>query len=514
MRNRKLVSRVALAATLSALLLIPAAASAADGPCYAPPSKPKVISHVQYSGMQSILYCYGPITIRPGQNTIDTVASHLVPSVPGWITRFDPDLIYADKTKGTHGVPSVDVLHLHHAVWAGMSESDPRWAAGEEKTVVQLPRGFGWRSEPSQAPYLNHMIHNLFPTTEHVYLTWRIDFIPDTSPDAATIRRVKAKWLDVASSPNGLPIFDAVRGAGSGGRYNFPEQATTTAQRNQVGPYQYTAQSDMTLVSVAGHLHPGGLDTTLKVRRGSVTKTLFTSSAHYWEPAGAVSWDVAMGLSSAAWRVNVKRGDVLSVSAGYDVSKASWYDVMGIMPVAVAEGSTPGAADPFTTKVPQAQVLTHGHLPENNNHGGGTVPHATNPSTLANGTPSAGATLGISDFIYALGDFSNTGVSQRPPTVTRGQTFTFRNNDYNAGMGKTYTFHTITACANPCNKETGIAYPRANGAVEFDSGNLGFGTGTAQRQSWSIPNNLNTGTYSYFCRVHPYMRGAFRVIAG
>ncbi|MEI7560540.1 MAG: hypothetical protein WCJ63_08105, partial [Actinomycetes bacterium] len=67
---------------------------------------------------------------------------------------------------------------------------------------------------------------------------------------------------------------------------------------------------------------------------------------------------------------------------------------------------------------------------------------------------------------------------------------------------------------NPCNKETGIAYPRANGAVEFDSGNLGFGAGTAQRQSWTIPNNLNTGTYSYFCRVHPYMRGAFRVIAG
>ena len=28
----------------------------------------------------------------------------------------------------------------------------------------------------------------------------------------------------------------------------------------------------------------------------------------------------------------------------------------------------------------------------------------------------------------------------------------------------------------------------------------------------AIPNDLPTGTYSYFCRVHPYMRGAFRVV--
>ena len=35
--------------------------------------------------------------------------------------------------------------------------------------------------------------------------------------------------------------------------------------------------------------------------------------------------------------------------------------------------------------------------------------------------------------------------------------------------------HTITACKAPCNRTTGIAYPLANGPVDFDSGNLGFG---------------------------------------
>ena len=53
----------------------------------------------------------------------------------------------------------------------------------------------------------------------------------------------------------------------------------------------------MTLISTAGHLHPGGLQTSLRVRRGDQHRTLFSSKAHYYEPAGAVSWDVAMGAT-------------------------------------------------------------------------------------------------------------------------------------------------------------------------------------------------------------------------
>ena len=55
----------------------------------------------------------------------------------------------------------------------------------------------------------------------------------------------------------------------------------------------------------------------------------------------------------------------------------------------------------------------------------------------------------------------------------------------------------------------------ANGPVRFDSGNLGFGpegrTAAAQRISWRTPKRIRPGTYTYFCRVHPFMRGAFRV---
>ena len=61
----------------------------------------------------------------------------------------------------------------------------------------------------------------------------------------------------------------------------------------------------------AGHLHPGGLWTDLTLERGGRSACGCSArSAKYFEPAGAVSWDVAMEASPENWRVGVKRGDV------------------------------------------------------------------------------------------------------------------------------------------------------------------------------------------------------------
>jgi plastocyanin len=80
-------------------------------------------------------------------------------------------------------------------------------------------------------------------------------------------------------------------------------------------------------------------------------------------------------------------------------------------------------------------------------------------------------------------------------------------------------YHTITGCKAPCNRSPGIAYPIANGPVTLDSGQLGFdstgfGAPAAGRDTWKTPKTLDPGTYSYFCRVHPFMRGSFRVTTG
>ena len=56
-----------------------------------------------------------------------------------------------------------------------------------------------------------------------------------------------------------------------------------------------------------------------------------------------------MTATPANWRVGIRKGDVLSVSATYDTRRASWYESMGIMPVAYSPGGT--GPDPFTTNV-------------------------------------------------------------------------------------------------------------------------------------------------------------------
>ena len=95
--------------------------------------------------------------------------------------------------------------------------------------------------------------------------------------------------------------------------------------------------------------------------------------------------------------------------------------------------------------------------------------------------------------------------------MRQGRGLTFVNRDARPRR----SIHTITACKAPCNRTTGIAYPLADGQVDFDSGKLGFGprgfTAAANRDTWTTPKRLKAGTYTYFCRVHPFMRGAFEV---
>ena len=127
----------------------------------------------------------------------------------------------------------------------------------------------------------------------------------------------------------------------------------------------------MTLISTVGHLHPGGLSTGLRVRRGDQHRRIFTSKAHYYEPAGAVSWDVAMGATPKDWRVKLQAGDTLSVHATYDVSRADWYEVMGIMPVAVYDGINVGGVDAFSNQIPPERGAHARPSGREQHHGGG-----------------------------------------------------------------------------------------------------------------------------------------------
>ncbi len=504
MRNRVapyLFTALAASAALAALAL-PAAASAPPAAVALPAAAsaatpPKIVKPALPPGTITRTYKV-PLSIKPGQNLnlYQFMTAGQRPSEAGWIIGFRPNLKRADGS-----TPPVDIIHLHHLVM--LVNSDIVVAAGEEKTRITLPTGFGYRYKPTDRVLLNHMIHNLTATPEKVFFEYTVDFLPDTAAAASSIMGVKTQFVDVEGG-KAYPVFDVKKGAGVNGRYTYPAQAPATlSARNKV-----RVQHDGTLVATAGHLHPGGLYTDLFVTRGGQTKRIFRSNAYYYGAAKGASWNMSMGATSPNWRVAVKRGDILSVQVTYDTTKAGWYESMGISPVALTDAPA-GGPDPFTEKIDQTEVLTHGELKENRDYGGRKTQGFSDARKLADGPRLT--VVKIKNFLYQQGDLTMPGRKGRPPVVTAGQSLRFVNQDPTSEI-----FHTVTPCRLPCNLSSGISYPLAN-AAQIDSGELGFGpagsTPAANRADWSTPATLKPGTYSYFCRIHPFMRGAFRIKA-
>ncbi len=496
------------------------------------PAGYEVVDRGMRAGATRLHFEVGPIPVKSGQNNI-TVSAPGIPKPPGdgFITRIAPNLRLADGS-----IPAVDVIHLHHGVWLNLSRKDATrphlperfFAAGEEKTITQLPVGYGYPVKADDVWILNYMIHNLWPTETEVWVTYDLDFVSASAPEAAGMTPARPVWLDVKNG-SAYPVFDVHRGDGANGQFTFPDQATGTHNNSEAADHpldtslsnQWTVDRNGVLLATGGHLHPGGLHTDLWLQRTGAAALdghgkpgapdvahLFESTAVYYEPAGAVSWDVAMSTTPETWRVAVQAGDVLSTNATYDSARASWYESMGIMVLWMADAIHTGdrAADPFQTAVDVKGELTHGHLSENDHHGGEPAPKYFDLTAAPSGSPTAD--IAIADFAYARGDML---VGNALPTVAAGATITFDNVDAPLGNG---IWHTVTACRAPCNAGTGIAYPLADAEIDFDSGQLGqSGPPTARRVTWTTPKDLPAGTYTYFCRIHPFMRGGFRVTA-
>jgi plastocyanin len=510
-----LQGKLGTAAVVAVALAV--AAACLGAPARAQPPTPEPGSATPLgSDVQHLHYKYGPIHVNPGQNLIligpVTIEK---PAYDGYVTRIKPDLVRADGS-----VPPVDQIHLHHGVFLNVSRTDSTspgserfFATGEEKTIFKMPPGYGYFSRGSDVWAVNHMVHNQTPVADDVFITYDIDFVPADSPLGKTMTGVRPVWMDVQNG-SAYPVFDVHRGAGGpAGRWTYPDDARPSPYK-QRALNTWTANRDLTIVAAAGHVHPGGLWDDLKLtrpgrkcrHRGCKTRHIFRSKARYFDPGGPISWDMAMTAAGRGWKVGVRKGDRLSISTTYETQRASWYESMGIIVAYVADGIH--GPDPFKKNVYTTGAVTHGHLPENDNHGGKDQ-GAPDPSKLPDGD-TIDNRVGIAGFEYLPGTIGLAGFMGNPPKVAAGQSLRFGNLDASAQI-----FHTITACASPCNRSTGISYPLADGSVDFDSSELGYGptgfTAASNQGEWETPKTLPPGTYTYFCRIHPYMRGAFRV---
>jgi plastocyanin len=234
------------------------------------------------------------------------------------------------------------------------------------------------------------------------------------------------------------------------------------------------------------------------------------------------------------WGVHVRPGDTLRINAAYDTGLQDTYEDMGIAVAYLAPDRSNGTVtapglDPFSAPLdPSANcgsgglakgflcdkgVVTHGHLPEASNYGGPAAAGlATRKGPQLNQIQIAGFNYVGSD----LSTVSMTGI----PVVKLGQTLTFVNDDAAADV-----YHTITTCAFPCLGPTGVAFPIADGRtsvgrpLQLDSAELGYGPpfGPAKNAvQWSVAVTAADGyrpgeVVTYYCRIHPFMRGAFQV---
>ena len=218
---------------------------------------------------------------------------------------------------------------------------------------MMLPTGYGYAYKTTDHWLLNYMLHNQLSKPSQVWVTYDIDFIP---ADIAGAPRDQARGPDLDGRPErrAYPVFDVIQGSGQEREYTYPDDATNPYPRGAArtsGPSTY----DGTLLATAGHVHPGGLHDDLWLTRAGATGLpghtkpgspdtahLFYSVATYFEPAGGVSWDVAMSATPATWQVVVHKGDVMSINTTYNSKDASWYESMGIMVVWLAPNDTTG----------------------------------------------------------------------------------------------------------------------------------------------------------------------------
>jgi hypothetical protein len=278
---------------------------------------------------------YGPYTASYDPNE-EHNEYDLIPGPPqaGYVTSAYATLVDEQgDTVGRHEA------HLHHVVFANPNKenlmcrqlpADLFFASGKERTRMEMPEGYGyyWDNQgppqyPSYPPtwaVAHHVMtmHEGHETDVFVRLDLEFEAVPEGS-----LIDVKPVWLDVMGCSQD-PVFDVLKGSGSGGVYK-KDNTMTIPEAGQ-------------FVSLGGHLHDGGLK--LRLDNKTAGEKLWVSRPTYGNAYGG--WDLRkMSSFSGVPGPLVEANDQLTLTASYD-STHRWKKVMGIMVGALAPGIEAG----------------------------------------------------------------------------------------------------------------------------------------------------------------------------
>jgi plastocyanin len=475
---------------------------------------------------------FGPYTTPPGwdANRVDLN----LPLRNGMVTSIEPGLRLEDGSE-----PSHQEVHLHHSHWLalrpGNNEMDTytggftQWMFGngdEETKGDSRPRSAAEPNGPIYGGYIGptdpgpviFMIHNKTAQPMVVYITLDVTFIDGT--------------LEQLNAMSDRPYHNLI-GTIFGRTFDVPRDSTSrdgtyeTAEDDPQGVIEWTSPINGTLIGMGAHLHPGGLSATIE-NYGSKERPCPDSGGGYggavllksdalWRHDARFSEDFQMEVTHPAWRAPIHKGDRLRISGTYENRHHAWYEVMTHAGLYVDKKQPPtGRCKPYlvgrAAKRRRPIDPTHGVPNRPWGHENDTVcgkrfdrPCERPAKPYHPGIRTDEVT--IANFTYQPGDLSLSGQLGDPVQVEKGTSLRFVNADQALGIR-----HTVTTCRWPCNGPYVANYPLADGV--WDSGTLGYDpiSGGSPSPVATTPANLPVGKYAYFCRIHPWMRGAFEVV--
>ena len=260
-----------------------------------------------------------------------------------------------------------------------------RGPPGRRRRRSASPRASAGATSTNDKWLLNHMIHNLTPTPTRVYITYDIDFIPARRRAA----HGHARGPDAVDGRHGRQRLPGLRrdrrAPATAAAFTFPDDAPNAygggPPRNTLDrrPRRHARRHRRPPAPRRPVRRPDG-HARRAHRRGSSARR-----AHYYEPAGAVSWDVSMTATPPELAGGGQEGRRARRSRRtYDTRTRVVVRVDGR---SCRSRSTRGRAPAAPTRSPRTStvkgVLTHGHLPENDHHGGGARRACPTPRKLS-----------------------------------------------------------------------------------------------------------------------------------
>ena len=263
------------------------------------------------------------------------------------------------------------------------------------------------------------MLHNLWPEAREDVDHLHLDFIPDTRPAGGGHQAGHARCGWTSQNGSIYPVFDVLKGTGEDGRYTYPDDADEPygdgPPNNRLTVDRPTARWSRpaaTCTPAASRPTCGSSGPARRAARRHARRRARATPptcSRRWRSTtsrpGAVSWDVSMSVTPGDYARRAEEGRRARDDGHLRHRARLVVRVDGDHGVVDRARRRPAATTRSPPPVDVKGVLTHGHLAENDNHGGAPNPkdYSTSPSCRRCRRPTV---VPIENFVYARGDMS------------------------------------------------------------------------------------------------------------